>query len=67
MAGEKEIDKWEKPDPFGVGMLDDGSLASYSPEEARKLIAQRDADEASEGADEDIGDLSGFDKFFKKK
>lgn len=32
-------------DNWGVGQNADGSIASYTPEEAGKLLAQRNADE----------------------
>jgi hypothetical protein len=34
-------------DPWAVGQLDDGSIPSYTEEEARRLSILRDADQAA--------------------
>lgn len=52
-------------DKYGMGMLSDGTIPTYTPEEAKQLIEQRDLEEADTSSDE-IGDLDDFDKFFKK-
>jgi hypothetical protein len=53
-----------RTDQFGIGATTDG-LAIFTPDEAKKLIAERDANEASDVFD--IGDLDGLDTVFSKK
>jgi hypothetical protein len=40
-----EQGSWREDDNFGIGMLNDGSILSYTEAEARKAIAERDASE----------------------
>ena len=68
MAKEPKTSSLEETrnDQFGIGTTTDGSgLAIFTPEEARKRIAERDADEASDNLD--IGDLDGLDSVFSKR
>lgn len=64
MAKEPFSEAPPKVDPFGVGMLDDGTLLIHTPEEASKLVAERDKEEAEdldveELREEDFADLEG--------
>lgn len=44
-SASAEQSAWQEDDNFGIGILNDGSMLSYTEEEARKAIAERDASE----------------------
>lgn len=61
----KPPNRFEQADEFGIGSRSDGTLAIFTPEEASKLVAERDAEEGSDS--DDISDLDDLDKLFSKK
>lgn len=57
----------KEPKEFGMGQLADGSIPVYTPQQAKKLMEQRDAEEANDEGADDISDLDSLDKIFDKK
>lgn len=57
------MSKLRENDNWGVGQMADGKVPVYTPEQARQMIAERDADEVST----DISDIDDYDGIMMPK
>jgi hypothetical protein len=62
-AEKEEFGAPRGEDNYGVGQLDDGSIAVLTPEEYLAYVAKRNAEEEDE-EDDDVSDLAALEELF---